>query len=630
MADILVHHCKLHVVRHGGWSWGQNPHQLLEKATKALPELIAKQLADLFPDDNDLDIMEPLRLAYKIQFNDLYSARGSLTETCARQPQPALFALAHMRSTTDLMAQTNESTARAPAQNGPLEAQKDAAFTSPNDSFLFLLLSWSRQGKLEHMLNGFTAHALVSWHDYLFSQLPQTATEGPRMLVPLAREVTAMQKAAPADPQAAFRLRIILATEILRRQGTLLSGPLLRQALDEVFSEADLSDRLPATPSSPESVDSPKRRMAHTAIAHLPAHKSRPFASDGTKLRPGSASALKGDVHVCSVLPFLMLGVLSRLGYLDVLSATLQAAGLERDAIQFATALAYKVLPAPKRGWHREPEARRAAAAFAGLNESLQETGLNSFGQRIADECSPLDRFIAVSLAEGHNPNQPLLLHGIGSPANSLVLCDVEGCFLVDWHEDLSAMLDTIRMFGPVTVLVTDDAATPAVLRQLSEANIRFITTVPPSRGENWRRFNAPEHYWTNDHERHKTQLRRIAGLLPQAIRGMETLISALITDRQAIVPTETPALERSVTLASAAALGTIAWILWHEHEATDPVLALERFADLDGRISFDSDTVRVRVPLGRRHQDLRKHGFLADIANVPWLNGRVVEFPGT
>jgi hypothetical protein len=324
-----------------------------------------------------------------------------------------------------------------------------------------------------------------------------------------------------------------------------------------------------------------------------------------------------------------MLGVLSRLGYVDVLSATLSAAGLEKHANHFAIALAHKALPAPKRGWHREPLTRAAAAAFAGVNQSPPEPALAAFGRQIADALSPLDRILAVALAEGHNPNQPLLLHRLEKPRDSLMLFDVEGGFPAVWHEDLSMVLDAIRDFGPVTVLVTEYAATPVILRKLSDEKVRYITAATPGRGERWRVFHAPSRYWTNDHESPDTRLIRIARLLPQATQLTEGFIGALVTERPAIAPLEAPALERSVTLAAGAALGTIAWTLWHDKGSTDPVLALERFVDLDGRVTFASDAVRVRVPLGRRHQDLREHGFLADIAGVPWFGGRVVEFPG-
>jgi hypothetical protein len=87
--------------------------------------------------------------------------------------------------------------------------------------------------------------------------------------------------------------------------------------------------------------------------------------------------------------------------------------------------------------------------------------------------------------------------------------------------------------------------------------------------------------------------------------------------------------LEQSLALAVAAALGTIAWELWHARETTDPLLALTRFEDLDARVRFTEDAVRVVVPLGRRHRDLYEAGLLAGADDVPWFGGRRLEFSG-
>jgi hypothetical protein len=53
------------------------------------------------------------------------------------------------------------------------------------------------------------------------------------------------------------------------------------------------------------------------------------------------------------------------------------------------------------------------------------------------------------------------------------------------------------------------------------------------------------------------------------------------------------------------------------------------RFRDLDARVWFEPDCVRVRIPLGRRHADLMRHGVLTTIPRVPWLGGRCVDLGG-
>ena len=89
------------------------------------------------------------------------------------------------------------------------------------------------------------------------------------------------------------------------------------------------------------------------------------------------------------------------------------------------------------------------------------------------------------------------------------------------------------------------------------------------------------------------------------------------------------PALERSLFVIAAAGLGMLAFRLWREREATDPVLALDRLGDLEGRARFTDAEVEVRMALGRRYLDLRDSGALRDIPGVPWLQGRVVRFVG-
>ena len=89
----------------------------------------------------------------------------------------------------------------------------------------------------------------------------------------------------------------------------------------------------------------------------------------------------------------------------------------------------------------------------------------------------------------------------------------------------------------------------------------------------------------------------------------------------------ESHALERAVALAAGVALGTIAWMLWRTREAVDPLLALSRFEDLDARVRFSARAVRVAVPLGRRYRDLYDAGLMTDVRDVPWLDGRTLEF---
>jgi hypothetical protein len=98
---------------------------------------------------------------------------------------------------------------------------------------------------------------------------------------------------------------------------------------------------------------------------------------------------------------------------------------------------------------------------------------------------------------------------------------------------------------------------------------------------------------------------------------------------RVAAVRASSTELDHTATLAASTALGDIAWELWSQRGRTTPQLTLERFADLDAHVHFDSQTLVVRLPLGRRHQELSERGLLQPVKDLPWLAGRWVEFSG-
>ena len=120
---------------------------------------------------------------------------------------------------------------------------------------------------------------------------------------------------------------------------------------------------------------------------------------------------------------------------------------------------------------------------------------------------------------------------------------------------------------------------------------------------------------------------------LPTVIAAANEMTRELIVDRP-IVPTQTRhpyvmQFEQSLALAASSALGTVAWKLWGENEATNPVLALQRLGNLEGKVFIDSEKITVRPALGQRYFDLYQHNFLVDVANLPWLGGRRMEFAG-
>jgi hypothetical protein len=327
----------------------------------------------------------------------------------------------------------------------------------------------------------------------------------------------------------------------------------------------------------------------------------------------------RGDTQVWSVLPFLLAGPLARIGYLDAIGPALAGVDMAEEAPLFAAALAYKVLGATARGWRHEERDTVAAAAFAGLSPPLPD--LTGFARRVRPALPVLDAVLALSLARGHDPGEPLLIMGV---ADQLALVDAHGMFPIAWASDVAGLLPHWLACGRPPVLVCDSPVPPRCLWDLAAAGVRFMTDVRPLRGDPVSRLSWRTPLWTAG-----LPDLGLAAALPDHASRLGRLMRALVVERRAVPLAEDGALERSVTLAAALGLGTIAWMLWRDRETPDPVLALTRFADLEASVRFTADAVRVRVPLGRRHSDLLRCGLLSDVPDVAWLGGRTLTFSG-
>jgi hypothetical protein len=329
----------------------------------------------------------------------------------------------------------------------------------------------------------------------------------------------------------------------------------------------------------------------------------------------------------------LLLGPLARIGYLDILAATLETANLTAEAPLFAAALAAKVLRPPERGWRRDTQDLSVIAAFTGLETPPPGDALADFARKITGRLTPLDSLVSYTLVKGHTPGSAMLLHCTrnANDETGLLLVELEGLFPVAWARDLASLMPTLRYFSETHVLVQQTSAHVETLRALNAAGFRFVTDAPPTRGEMWREVRHPGHerLYTNDRETKSATLTAVAESMPQMAEQVDLLWDALSLQRPAIPTARDSQLELSLTMAASLALGTISWVLWRDRETTTPLLALERFGNLPARVRFTSNAVQLKLPLGRRQQDLREHGFLADLRDVPWLNGRKIEFLG-
>jgi hypothetical protein len=293
----------------------------------------------------------------------------------------------------------------------------------------------------------------------------------------------------------------------------------------------------------------------------------------------------------------------------------------KEDLAPLALGLAAKVLDPPERGWHRGPADARTAACFAGLGPDIEPPG---FSPAAAKAALLLDSVLALVLLNERDRTRPLLLYQ--ADEGQYLLVDVDGLFPVAWRTDAAEFFSLLVAAGSPLLIIPRDTAAPEVLAALDNTGLRFVTDAPPSRGERWR--TLPDRRWTNDGATPDLSLARAGRELNDIATELMMSWSALAVDRRApfSVPTS---LDRHLSLAAGAALAQLAWTLWRDREPTAPHLALTRFGDLDGRARFEEDVVLVRLPHGRRHQDLFEHRLLDDVPFVPWLGGRTLRFGG-
>jgi len=674
-ADIVVRRCTVQVVRHGGWSWGPQPRRLIDQVLAALPGLIAARLADLAPDGPpDAEITEPVRIVVSLPLADLLVGRldplrhATVPAEPLPQPPPA-----------PALAQP-----QAPVRpSGPPLSERMPALharTQPVTLAQFLARLFER-GELGQFLALLPVHTLEAWYRSLtappaeapgtrpgvaaFPAMPAGRLPGgagdPVTDVPAPPPgVAAAQEAGRSrqlrDAIAAIAARASRQTQAHPLQpGDPAAGFHHRQGPGGPESAgpqpphvgAALAAAVAAAGTAPAKGDAASGQMAAASGAVAPANAfSSPVSAtgEGTAFVRGDAAsgqmaAASGAVapanavsspvsatvaDVASALPFLLLGPLAQTGYLSALTPALQAVGLESQTAAFATALAYTVLGPPERAWRRQPKDAAAAAAFAGLDAPVPGPALTEFARAAGPALPALDAVVTGALAEGHTAGEPLVLVGAeGSADGGLLLVDREGSFPLAWTDAVAGLLPAWRMCGSPPVLVAPTAV--GALRGLAAAGAAFVVATPPGRGERWRRL-PPHRLWTNSDD---PALARHASSYRQAIDIAAELVQALARERAAVPLAAGPALGRSLLLAAGLGLGTLAWTLWREREPSDPLLALERFADLSARVSFEPHRVRVRLPLGPRHSDLSAHGLLADVHGVPWLGDRVVEFSG-
>ena len=643
MADVIVHRCTLRVVRRHGWSWGPGPQHLLKAAVAALPLLIARKLGELFPDDTNTEISERVRLTIPIKLSELL-ALGSEAALYSETNQPPSAAGLDRRLTAaiargferELHALKREvPTLEIDEHTADFEAQQHDSEKTQGHHVLRLLLGWKRQGELDVHLAALTEQELEAWYRALLATTLELASTSkavrPEVISQTLHEVRQRLERSALDRVTALRLILLTVLDV--------AAQLQQETADEVAVQ-EIFARVLARFELPQDVGPTKGLQQEFAIEALVEKKRSqtilklPEPAIMTPAREVTTPRVaKSEFHIRSVLPYLLLGPLAKIGYLNALAATLEAIGLSHQAHAFATALAFKVLSPPARGWRRTDDDVTIAAAFAGVEKPPAGDELAEFARKLSGHLTALDSLVSYTLIKGHNPAKPLLLIRAGGETGSegFLIMEIEGLFPLAWAPDLQGLKPTLRYFDDTHLLIQRKFADVELLRELHASGFRFITDAPPTRGEPWRELRRlnPQRWYSNDLAGKEATLIRAAEQLAEASDEAELMWQALHIDRPSIPTDRHSELERTLTLAASLALGTISWELWRNRETPTPILTLERFGNLEARVRCSSTAVHVQLPLGQRQRDLYEHGLLADVHEIPWLDGRTVEFFG-
>jgi hypothetical protein len=618
VTGIVVQRCCLRIRRTAGWAWGDSPDALIAAASRGLPRLIAAHLS-AGGASRSVHLQAPVRVRVSAALAEL-AALGSGENgfsTAAALPLADRLGAALAAAVESAVQQALASTGARPEQlPSPPEATAPATADLPEQvSAARSLRIWQSGGALDHVLAQLQGRALVALHDELFQEAPLAAAL-PEVLLSSVRSKAHLVGLhfQTATPLERIHARLVLAAALLTEQDVPSVAPVCA-AIAMVLpcpSRAEVFAALGAPAVGQNSHSPPQRQPAASAQAAL-SPRSEPQAPPALVRRPVL------EFEVPTALPFLLLPSLRHAGWLDAASTLLAAHGLSEDAFALAAALAAKVLDPPERGWLRTPAERRLLAAFAGRDEAFGDDVVQDAASRLAPILPLLDGTLRAALARARRPDAPLVLW---RTPRGFSLFDSDGLPLL-------ASAPTPPRCGPGELyIVPADGADAETLDALDLANLRFITDAPAARGEAWRRVAGIQGpLWTNDTTTPGPRLAALTADFEELVAHVAELAGA-IEARPALPREASNALDASASLAATSALGDIAARLFPA-ERTTPVLALSRFRNLDAHVRIDADCVRVRVPLGQRHADLLRHGFLTSLTGLPWLRGRSLDLGG-
>jgi hypothetical protein len=607
---IRIRHCRLRVLRHGGWSWGAEPRRLVEQATQRLPawlmQALAAQLADCPP---DLTI-ERLRLRIPVQMSELRDWPSDYADQAGNVSPGALA----QRARTILADALNVVPRLRPTSNDesePVQAQGASSDELSPTAVVDTLTAWQRAGELPRMLATADGATLRVWARTMLEELAAAgailkSVAGAR--APMAERIEALLDAP--DTGAAS-----LVDELVRLVTALIAPP-------QTGAAADWGDR-----GTEPNASEPSRNDSVRADGAVERAVRRAKHGSGIRPRvPLVRQPRREPVAVESVLPFIVMGILSRRKYFEGLRAALVCSGLHEQSDCFAAALAYKLSPPPNCGWDRSAATRRLAAVMCGLDEPPHNPRMDGFLRGLSSACAPLDA--SLWPADRAARKAPGIL--VDKLEGGLwAVLDIASSQPLGWFADPADVLRVADLLPGRLWWLGPGAADSDFPEALGRRDLRAVALGTPPRAAGWR--NAGDSLSTDEPllRRHGAELRRV---FDEALELLAATHSEFIELRPLVLPVRGPicrAAEFSITLAVCSALGELAHTLWRGREPAQPLLALQRFADLGGTVSTDEGRVLVRPALGRRFMDLSGHGLLRDIVGIPWWPGRRVEFAG-
>lgn len=355
MPDLLVRHLRLRIVRAGSLFWGSDPRALARLAIAALPRLLAEELDALgIGEEAAVELPDPVQVRL----------RGTPAGIAAAldPTEPAAGARSAVR---EALAEALASVPRAagPRLDRLRPHDENAALPRPalND-----LLRLYASGELPARLRGMDPGLLRAYHRLLLIESGPTTTRPPRAasaaeLDEAERFVSALAAGfahwrKPGLSEERTRERILAAVALAARVGVVPFDPGVRSLIERLLPWEDLAVEGPEPARPP---------VSPATIARGPAPESPAQTAPEAERSPRDASADLTLDQSAPILPLLAACLLARTGALTRVAHHLDELGRGQDLPLWIAGLAFKLGPAPARGWMYTRETWESVAAIA-------------------------------------------------------------------------------------------------------------------------------------------------------------------------------------------------------------------------------------------------------------------------